>query len=118
MRENSSVKSRREGEKIKTLSENYNTNISYFRERLSVGENFDIILKKLVSGNVNISFFFIDGFIKDSEMLRIMQHLLTLKDFSSADTVLNNLPYVEVEKSSDTEKLIRSLLSEIGRAHV
>ena len=111
MRENSSVKSRREGEKIKTLSENYNTNISYFRERLSVGENFDIIQKKLVSGNVNISFFFIDGFIKDSEMLRIMQHLLTLKDFSSADTVLNNLPYVEVEKSSDTEKLIRSLLS-------
>ena len=56
-------------------------------------------------------FFYIDGFVKDGEMLRIMQYLLSQKTISTAEELEKKIPYVEVELTREREKLVRAVLS-------
>jgi stage V sporulation protein AF len=96
---------------MKKLQCDYTANIKSISARLSTGRNFDIIYRELEVANIGISFFYIDGFIKDSEMQRVMQFLLSQKELGDADSVLKKLPYVEVESSEDEDKIIRAILS-------
>lgn len=97
--------------KNKKLYGDYNLDTLLLRERLRVSENFDVIEKHLTVCNKDSCFFYVDGFVKDGEMLRIMQYLLSLKEISDAETLERLMPYVEVETTDDTEKLIRAVLS-------
>jgi stage V sporulation protein AF len=56
-------------------------------------------------------FFYIDGFVKDGEMLRIMQYLLSQKTIGTADEMERKIPYVEVELTHEPGKIIRAVLS-------
>ena len=89
----------------------YNLDTLLLRERLRVKENFDVIEKHLTVCGSDTCFFYIDGFVKDGEMLRIMQYLISLKEISTAEALERVMPYVEVEVVSDTDKLIRAVLS-------
>ena len=80
-------------------------------ERLRVKDSFDIIERRLDVGTMEICFFYIDGFVKDAETLRIMQALLALKELPAIDELIKKLPYVEVECVSDTEKICTAVLS-------
>ena len=93
------------------LSLNYSDNISYLSTRLRVNESFDVIERHLDVAKRDVCFYYIDGFIKDAEMLRIMQFMLSQKELGTADEMIRKLPYVEVEKVSETDKLIRAVLS-------
>ncbi len=96
----------------KMLTKDYNLNTIYMRERLRVNESFDIIERHLtVAGGLDMCFFYIDGFVKDGEMLRIMQYLLSEKTIGTAGELEKRLPYVEVEVIKEQSKLIRSVLS-------
>lgn len=59
----------------------------------------------------DMCFFYIDGFVKDGEMLRIMQYLLSQKSIGSAEELERKIPYVEVELSHEPEKIIHAVLS-------
>ena len=78
---------------------------------LRVKESFDIIERHLTVCEKDMCFFYIDGFVKDGEMLRIMQYLLSQKTISSAEDLEKKIPYVEVELTHEPSKIIRAVLS-------
>lgn len=94
-----------------TLSSNYTDNISDLSARLRVKESFDIIERHLTVASRDVCFFYIDGFTKDAEMLRIMQFLLSQKELGTADEMLRKLPYIEVESTCDDDVIVRAVLS-------
>ena len=81
------------------------------RERLRVGSSFDIIERHLCVGGRDACFFYVDGFVKDNEMQRIMQSLLSMKKQLCAKDTLSRLPYVEVALCSDVAELCCAVLS-------
>ena len=93
------------------LFTDYDDNIKMMREILRVKESFDIIERHLTVCERDMCFFYIDGFVKDGEMLRIMQHFLSQKSIGSAEELERKSPYVEVELSSECRKITRAVLS-------
>lgn len=96
---------------MKKIPENYSDARLSFSKRLGSERNFDVIERRLEIAGREICFFFIDGFVKDGEMQRIMQNLLSLKELASATDVMRKLPYIEVELSSDEDAVISAILS-------
>ena len=89
----------------------YTENIEMMAQRLRVKENFDVIERHLDVAGADMCFFYIDGFVKDGEMMRIMQYLLSQKTVGTAADLERKLPYVEVELSQDPKKIIRAVMS-------
>ena len=96
---------------FKVLSGDYSLDILIMRERLRVTESFDIIERRLRTDGGEITLFYVDGFVKDAEMLKIMQYLISQKSIGSAKELKDVLPYLEVDIEKDTEKLTRGVLS-------
>ena len=78
---------------------------------LRVSDNFDVIKREGVCPGCDMTFFYIDGFVKDGEMQRIMQYLFEQKSMGTASEAVKIIPYVEVEVSSDTEKITTAVLA-------
>ena len=98
-------------EKNYNLYGDYNLDTLLLREKLRVGESFDIIERHLTVADKDVCFFYVDGFVNDAEMLRIMQYLLSLKELGDAENLEKKMPYVEVELCRDRRKIVRSVLS-------
>lgn len=96
---------------MERLVNSYDINTRVLRDRLRVKENFDVIERHLEVGGCDVCFFYIDGFVKDGEMLRIMQFLLSEKRIGTAEELERRIPYVEVELCRRTDKIIRAVLS-------
>ena len=90
----------------------YDVNLRVVRSRLRVEESFDIIERRLTLAGKEVSFFYIDGFVKDGEMLRLMQFFLSEKRMGTAEEMEKRIPYVEVERTSVIGKIIKA----VGRA--
>lgn len=89
-------------------------NVSGLKEILRLDKNFDLLYKDMQIDGVNAGFFFIDGFIEDGIMQRILQYFYGLKreDLKDADFFASaGLPYVEVDVESDVETVITNILS-------
>ena len=93
------------------LSKDYFENKYRLRKRLGVKESFDILERTLSVNEKEMCFFFVDGFVKDGEIQRIMQTLLSSKEIGTAKDVLLKLPYVEVDLVDSEEEIIRGVLS-------
>ena len=93
------------------LFTDYGRNIAMMSERLRVTESFDMIERHLTVADRDMCFYYIDGFVKDGEMLRIMQYLLSQKEIGSAQALEKKLPYVEVELTQEVERIICAVLS-------
>ena len=93
------------------LCENYSINVRELSDRLRCRENFDVVERHLYIGKRDMCFFYIDGFIKDGEMQRIMQYLLSLSELGTAEEIEKELPYVEVETSCDVDRIVTAVLS-------
>ena len=60
-------------EKIsKKVMASFEENTAYMEKILPVKDSFDIIRRDMVIGESDAAFYFIDGFIKDETMLKIM----------------------------------------------
>ena len=97
--------------KYESLCDDYGLNTLLMRERLRVGESFDIIERHMTVCERDVCLFYLDGFVKDAEMLRIMQYLLSLKSLGTAEELERIMPYVEVARTDRIDVLIRSVLS-------
>ena len=64
----------------KKLSISFEENIAYMNEILPVKESFDVIRREIIIGGKNAVFYFIDGFMKDEAMLKIMTHFSLLQN--------------------------------------
>ena len=90
-------------------------NVAYMNQILPVKDSFDLVQRDLVIGEREASFFFIDGFMKDEVMLKIMDSFLSVTkgDLPGSATGFARqcLPYVEVDTVSDFDQVLRNLLS-------
>lgn len=99
------------------LSNNYDENCSILSKMLDVKTNFDIVCRELVVSDKRCSFFFVDAFLKDEILEKIMEFLFK-EDSQEAIGKLDAsyfekrfIPYVEVECESNYNKLVDNVLS-------
>ncbi|MBR6558950.1 MAG: spore germination protein [Clostridia bacterium] len=76
-------------------------NINIMNSRIHPEDSFDVIAREMRIGGCSAIFYYIDGFVKDGTMQRLMQYFIGLKDFDDTMTAekfsLINLPYIEVD---------------------
>ncbi|MBQ3016250.1 MAG: spore germination protein [Clostridia bacterium] len=94
-----------------TLSCDYPTNIALAEEALMYGKSFDVLKKKLCVAKKEVTFFYIDGFVKDGELQRVMQFLLNQKQLGDARETEMIIPYVEVARTGDLEIITTAVLA-------
>ncbi len=98
------------------LSRNLEENLRIIKSKLNVDKSFDLINRNIIIGGRKTALFFIDGFIKDDVMERIMESffkitpeqldkMATAKGFSESI-----VPYVEVDTEKDIDKIISTFL--------
>ena len=97
--------------KMGSLSENYEENIAILDEKLRTGDSFDLICRKMTAKGSELSFFYIDGFVKDGAMQRIMQAIAAETSLGSAEEIEEKIPYVEVARTASIEKIVCAVLS-------
>lgn len=97
------------------LSASFEENIRYMNEILPVKESFDIIRRDMVIGGKASVFYYIDGFIKDEVMLKIMDSFLSVTEDDMPDDaegfIRKQVPYVEVDITDEFDQVIRNVLS-------
>lgn len=91
--------------------ENYAMNVDMMASALGHGNSFDILKRSLKVGDGELSFFYIDGFVKDGELLRIMQYFLGKSGVGSAEECERILPYVEVGVCKSFSDAVTAVLS-------
>ena len=98
---------------MRRLSEKYEDNVRYLKEVLRVKENFDVLSKTLRLSEGEMTLFFIDGFVKDTVMQKLMMHFLSLKKLpaSAEDFMEMAVPYVETDVVEDVDGMIGAVLS-------
>lgn len=88
-----------------------------FRRGLPVKESFDVIERQIVIGGRQGILYFIDGFIKDEVMQRILTDFFQITAHemkaipTSGDFVRCKIPYVEVAEESLASKGVQAVLS-------
>lgn len=99
----------------KKISASFEDNIRYMNEILPVNESFDIIRREMEIGGRASVFYYIDGFIKDEAMLKIMDSFLSISEDDLPEDaegfMRKNVPYVEVDIAEDFDQVIRNVLS-------
>lgn len=96
---------------METFCENYRDNVARFGDRLRVKENFDIVEKRLYVGPDEISVFFVDGFVKDGELQKLLQYVLSLSAIGNAENFMMKLPQIEAERTDTPRELAHNVLS-------
>lgn len=97
------------------LSASFEENIRYMNEVLPVKESFDIIRRDMkIGGKVSV-FYYIDGFVKDEAMLKIMDSFLSVTEQDMSEDaesfIQEHVPYVEVDLAADFDQVLRNVLS-------
>ena len=95
----------------KVFYKDYSLNVALMSELLRVDDSFDMIERHMTLCGKGACFFYIDGFVKDGEMLRIMQFLLSEKSIGTAEEMKRKIPYVEVDLTREPEKAVLAVMS-------
>lgn len=102
---------------MKKISTDYKENVATIDSILRIRENFDILKKVLTIGKDEITLYFIDGFIKDTVMQKLMMHFLSLDGLgkpcedAALSFLTDHLPYVECDVTDDLDLMIQMTLS-------
>ena len=105
--------------------QDYKDNVAFMDAHLRVRENFDLIKKTLCIGKDEITLYYIDGFVKDTVMQKLMMHFLSQKGLafpsesqtdeghhSMAQNFINHaLPYVETDVTDKVETMTLMVLA-------
>lgn len=97
------------------LNGEYSSNLTTLKNALRSDESFDLVERSLVLSKRKAALFFIDGFIKDDIIEKILEFFyknLSDENFKSAQYFSESaVPYVEVETSGDIKKICTNVLS-------
>lgn len=96
------------------FSTNVDDNIALMQDKLRVDMNFDILQRKIKFAGKDAGFFFIDGFVKEDMVEKLMQFFYSLKpeDVTDIDTFLTyGMPYTEINKLYTIDDAVLKFLS-------
>lgn len=108
---------------MEQLGIDYRTNVAFADAYLRVDASFDLIRKVLRIGEDELTFYYIDGFVKDGAMEKLMIYLLSLKSLTDGEENVadgegaaqvfcrRHLPYVETDVNGDWKNCVQMLLS-------
>jgi stage V sporulation protein AF len=104
---------------MKFLEENIRSdlksNITYFNNVLNVNKNFDIVYRVVRFGGREACFYFVDGFLKDEMLQKMLQYFNSIKKEDMPEDAHEMsklcLPYGEVDLVADWESILKKLLS-------
>lgn len=98
---------------MRKLSSDYPCNVEYIDRALRVNENFDVLKKVLKVGDGELSLYYIDGFVKDTVMQKLMMHFLSVKKLpaSAKEFMERSVPYVETDVTADADLMLQMVLS-------
>ena len=98
---------------MRKLSETYSENVAFMNKTLRVKENFDVLSKVLRIGDKEVTLYYIDGFVKDTVMQKLMMHFLSQKKLprSAEEFMQTAVPYVETDVTEDVDLMIQMVLS-------
>ena len=97
----------------RTLSTDIRDNRKFLKEALGVDKSFDVIQLDVEYSSRDMTFYFIDGFVKDEVLLHIMRELSKLGPDELRTDALPKLlkryiPYVEIRhRTTRTRSLLR-----------
>lgn len=100
----------------KTVSTNISENISFLKEALGIGTNFDIVQLDVEYVETEMSLFLVDGLVKDDILHLLMKFLANLKkeqlDINKLSKLMKTyIPYIEIEAVDDLEKVVDMVLA-------
>lgn len=87
------------------------------KERLPLGESFDIIQREIIIGGRDTTFFFVDGLTNSEILQHVVSYLLRVpesavqKDNTAADFVKRNLPFHDVVLEDKIDVVLKNLYS-------
>ncbi len=87
------------------------------KEHLPLDKSFDVIQREVIIGEKSCYLFFIDEFIKDEVMERILSGFFKInsEDFKSIhelkDFIHKYIPYIEVSKENELKNIAKKVLS-------
>ena len=95
------------------LTGSYSDNVAILDKIFRVDANFDLIKKPLKVGKDEVTLYYVDGFIKDTVMMKLMMSFLALNGVTgpASQFCATALPYVETEVIQDTATLVQMVLS-------
>ncbi|MCM1544532.1 MAG: spore germination protein [Ruminococcus sp.] len=99
------------------FSKKYEDNLIMVNRKLRVGESFDMLIKRIKVGSRRVTFYCIDGFVKDEMFEKMLEYLSNLTEkqmeqISNADEFLNtHITYIESSTEDDLEKFATFVLS-------
>lgn len=98
---------------MRKLTDNYSQNQILLDNELNVKENFDVLKKKLKVGQDEITLYYLDGFVKDAVMQKLMMHLLSLDGLgnSAQKLVDEKIPHIEVDATDNLDLMLHMVLS-------
>ncbi len=98
---------------MRRLTEDYRQNVAYLNQALRVKENFDVLSKVLSFADGEATLYFIDGFVKDTVMQKLMMHFLSQKKIpdSARKFQITAVPYVETDVTADADLMLQMVLS-------
>jgi len=98
---------------MRRLSEDYGQNVEFLNGLLRVKENFDVLSKTLKFADGEATLYYIDGFVKDTVMQKLMMHFLSQKSMPATATAFRQtaLPYVETDVTEDVDLMVQMVLS-------
>ena len=98
---------------MQKLGENYAENVAFLDNTLRVSESFDMLKKKLVVADGELTLYFIDGFAKDTVLQKLMMHFLSIKKLpkSAKQFMDENLPYIETDVTEDVGHMVQMVMS-------
>lgn len=102
---------------MRKLSKDYKENVAALDNTFAIKDNFDILKKTLIIGADEMTLYFIDGFVKDAVMQKMMIHFISLKGLGTPseslarDFLFHNVPYVEADVTDDLDAMIQMMLS-------
>lgn len=89
--------------------------IDYFKNRLRIDESFDLLNRTIKINGKTTCMFFVDGLLKDEIMEKIMEYFYSISDDEALKSAENfgklGIPYVEVNREFDDDKICTGILS-------
>lgn len=97
------------------LTNNIDNNIELINRELRVESSFDLVYRTFKVAGKKACIYFIDGFIKDDIMEKIMETFMDIDESSMPKDAYGflkeRMPYVEVDKTGRVENIKTAVLS-------